>query len=468
MKIEEKIQIAAQQYFSNKSEIVKLTEQISQLTIKNLEEIEYRLKAVKSENEKAFSILYKLIEKPVYNTSRKILHSHEDSIDNVSKVMIKIYSNVNYVFDIDKPFLGYVVKVSHNSAKSEFNRRKRRMISTMSESKSEDGASAEEHLEILQNNLVNGFNGKKYLKQIEDGFSWADINWCDEEEVKKLNIMHQTGYLEEDRETKEIKLIKPINSHKSNTFFEESHHSNTPSPDTMDKFNKVLEFIRDKFSPDKSAILIDAIIRRLSISVDESKMHEMAESLTEMEEYSYEEIAAKHGFKSTGAIKTLVHRAKKQIREGLQEFDGSQDEDLLNGYKEVNHHNSSKLWFKCRLVNGEVHGKLEEYYCCGIKIKKTYTYNMGFKDELYTEFHKNGEVKKHGIYFNDKKHGIWTSYDEYGVKLELVDHYHGVAGYYELYENNTTTAGIFGYGEGELIIDDGREICEANIKEFTH
>lgn len=77
-------------------------------------------------NNRNLQKLYDLINPVILKISNAILKDDELSKDNLSKVMLKIVNNPNFVFDQEKSFLSFVYNTSKNSAIILYNQRKGR------------------------------------------------------------------------------------------------------------------------------------------------------------------------------------------------------------------------------------------------------------------------------------------------------------------------------------------------------
>lgn len=409
---------------------------------------------------RVYNKLCDLIYQPILATSKKVLRNHDDAMDNTSKVLMKLYTNENFVFSDDKPFLGYVMTVAHNSAKNEYNKNKRRKVMTV-----DDEGSGESILECMNNNHVMG-SRRTSMRNMDDEHSWIDIDWEDSEQAEDQYLKYQTPFLRGDN------LIKPTHYTKINTDFEHRNQSSQHEifPAGYDpiraKFDFIIEFIRDNFEGVKFEVIKDGIINRLDL--DNSLMSGL--SCDNDKELNYEQIAAKHGFDSTGAVKTLMHRAKKVIRKAVIDNFGDSHEindgtDDMNGVVVLKYNGKNR--FRYTMSQGVLHGKAEYFHEDGKTIRKSLNYYQGKPSGLCKEFYPDGVVRKHGIYTNGKTDGVWSSYDEEGNLIAVQEYYHGESGYFEIYFEHETVVGIDGYSDREIIPKSRGKICQANVKELT-
>ncbi|HIN96720.1 MAG TPA: toxin-antitoxin system YwqK family antitoxin, partial [Candidatus Marinimicrobia bacterium] len=60
--------------------------------------------------------------------------------------------------------------------------------------------------------------------------------------------------------------------------------------------------------------------------------------------------------------------------------------------------------------NGTLHGKQREWYSNG-ELLKVVVYKLGMINGVYNEWWDNGAKKVEGLYWSNKKEGLWTYYD---------------------------------------------------------
>lgn len=311
---------------------------------------------------KHFTSLYELLRPIIYNVSRKVLRDHDDAEENTAGVLYKLSSNENYHFDPEKPFVNYAITVTHNSAKTLFNKNKNKKVIPVSHQNI--GNMGEWSNEDYLNAQMLAYQGEEAMTTMEDDQS----SLRQHEIVQKLNV-------------------------------------------AMDAINE--------FPSEQRLIIIDALIS----------------------EMDYKDIQEKYGFKSVGAIKTRVFRARTKIKNRVAGHDLFRD-DYVNDSKK-SYYPNGKIRFKYNIINEQLNGEFKEYYPTG-ELKASGTYLDGKRKGDYVEHYPCGTIKKHGVYVDGKKEGIWKLYGTDQKIMEKVDYFEGQAGYYELYEDGNIQTGIYG------------------------
>lgn len=175
----------------------------------------------------------------------------------------------------------------------------------------------------------------------------------------------------------------------------------------------------------------------------------------------YEVIKERHGLNTSGAVKTKMFRARKQIKAELMKdlrffmmIDGGHEDGEMNLYCEKTNRVTATITIK----DGVIHGKAKKFDVTGNLVQEC-NYNKGTLDGEYKEFHSgcmNGEpqLKLKGYYQDGTKIGEWTRFDISGEVEEKVDY------------DPDEGAGLLEFRDIALYMTDSGEIREGDEIEF--
>lgn len=85
------------------------------------------------------------------------------------------------------------------------------------------------------------------------------------------------------------------------------------------------------------------------------------------------------------------------------------------------YHENGQLKMEGPMVNGKRHGVWTSWYENGLKWSET-TFSHGIKSGRTITYYDNGMMRYNGEYDNDERVGVWNFYNQEGVLEKQVDH----------------------------------------------
>lgn len=113
-----------------------------------------------------------------------------------------------------------------------------------------------------------------------------------------------------------------------------------------------------------------------------------------------------------GGEKKSVENGKKDSTEVNKDAAIDPNAGMVEGMNEIKYPNG-QLQMKGEMLQGKRHGVWFSYYENGLKWSED-TYNLGARDGKCVSFYESGQVRYIGYYTNNIKSGKWDFYDEEG------------------------------------------------------
>jgi antitoxin component YwqK of YwqJK toxin-antitoxin module len=85
------------------------------------------------------------------------------------------------------------------------------------------------------------------------------------------------------------------------------------------------------------------------------------------------------------------------------------------------YHENGQLKLEGPMVDGKRHGLWKSWYENGLKWSET-TFSHGVKSGPTITYYENGMMRYNGEYLNDERVGLWNFYNEDGILEKKVDH----------------------------------------------
>jgi antitoxin component YwqK of YwqJK toxin-antitoxin module len=101
-----------------------------------------------------------------------------------------------------------------------------------------------------------------------------------------------------------------------------------------------------------------------------------------------------------------------------EETKGTPAEQVVEDYTEF--YDNGQIKIEGKTVNGKRHGMWKSYYENGLKWSET-SFNMGLKSGLTTTYLEDGMMRYKGQYYNDERTGEWLFYDSLGYIMKKID-----------------------------------------------
>lgn len=101
-----------------------------------------------------------------------------------------------------------------------------------------------------------------------------------------------------------------------------------------------------------------------------------------------------------------------------EEAKGASAEQVVEDYTEF--YDNGQIKIEGKTVNGKRHGMWKSYYENGLKWSET-SFNMGQKSGLTTTYLEDGMMRYQGQYYNDERTGEWLFYDSLGYIMKKID-----------------------------------------------
>jgi antitoxin component YwqK of YwqJK toxin-antitoxin module len=93
-------------------------------------------------------------------------------------------------------------------------------------------------------------------------------------------------------------------------------------------------------------------------------------------------------------------------------------EQVVEDYTEF--YDNGQIKIEGKTVNGKRHGVWKSYYENGLKWSET-SFNMGLKSGITTTYLEDGMMRYKGQFYNDERTGEWLFYDSAGYIMKKID-----------------------------------------------
>ena len=332
----------------------------------------------------------------------------ESQEDIVSKVMIKMWENTEFVFDDSKPHSGYIATLASNFAKVYFNSksdiRKKRVDNFENFQKGVAASKSDSTGAIHLDGSISRYETTEMPKSFYIQ-NFSDFRANDSEDNESDVIVENIGLKYRDQEENielnfeyecMVAMIKEICKERSETI--------NASGSVELKEKEFVEFVFES----------------LQIS---AKLYLKDENI---ENVSYSQLKDKYGFNSEGAIKSRIHRIREELKERQNQIhlykrflSGERNltgicrvmneidiTDILNlsdnDLEPIELNTYTKLKFPIK--NGKIHGEFIEYYP-NFVVKTRAFYCHGIRHGSMIKYDELGNKTAEICYSNDKKHG---------------------------------------------------------------
>lgn len=93
-------------------------------------------------------------------------------------------------------------------------------------------------------------------------------------------------------------------------------------------------------------------------------------------------------------------------------------EEVVEDYTEF--YDNGQIKIEGKTVNGKRHGVWKSFYENGLKWSET-SFNMGLKSGITTTYLEDGMMRYKGQFYNDERTGEWLFYDSVGYIMKKID-----------------------------------------------